>query len=192
MRLNYPYYQVSFVKRNIYFLKQICYDYNLFRAHCTENPIEVFPDIKLHSCICERFLYYIPRISLPIWLQQNKQTNPYTWLWKLGDRTFWLSFGNKEAAQFGEYINWNKTFILDWPFNCSALCKFSSVRRLSVEKNNWEEKISPFVTFEQNVIVIKIEANSWTGGLQMICKLSLHHVALTTGNSLPPTQNFFP
>ncbi len=30
----------------------------------------------LHSCICERFILYIPRIGLPIWLQQNRQTDP--------------------------------------------------------------------------------------------------------------------
>ncbi len=32
----------------------------------------------LHSCICEQFILYIPRIGLSIWiwLQQNRQTGP--------------------------------------------------------------------------------------------------------------------
>jgi hypothetical protein len=29
----------------------------------------------LNSCICEQFIY-IPRIALPIWMQQNRQTDP--------------------------------------------------------------------------------------------------------------------
>jgi hypothetical protein len=48
----------------------------------SENPIYVFPrnetaqlrSLFLHSGICELFI--IPRIGLPICLQQNRQTDP--------------------------------------------------------------------------------------------------------------------
>jgi hypothetical protein len=35
--------------------------------HCTENPIYVFPEMKLHGIVSDLF---IPRIGLPIWLPQ--------------------------------------------------------------------------------------------------------------------------
>ncbi len=35
-------------------------------------PVSQFP----HTCICERFILYIPRIGLPILLQANRQTDP--------------------------------------------------------------------------------------------------------------------
>jgi hypothetical protein len=48
--------------------------------HCTQNPIYVFPEMKLHGPVSNSYIHesdlYIPRISLPIWLQQNKQTDP--------------------------------------------------------------------------------------------------------------------
>ncbi len=51
-------------------------------VHCTENPIYVFPEMKLHSLVPNSYFHvsvsnlYILRIGLPIWLQQSKQTDP--------------------------------------------------------------------------------------------------------------------
>jgi hypothetical protein len=52
-------------------------------SHCTENPIYVFLQKKLHALSPNLYIHvsvsdlYIPRISPPhIWLQQNRQTNP--------------------------------------------------------------------------------------------------------------------
>ena len=53
------------------------------RVHCTENPINVFPEIKLRGLVPNSYIHvsvrdlYIPRIGLPIWLQQNRQTYPW-------------------------------------------------------------------------------------------------------------------
>ncbi len=50
--------------------------------HCTENPIYVIPEMKLRGLVPNFYIYvsvsdlYIPRIGLPIWLQQNRQTDP--------------------------------------------------------------------------------------------------------------------
>ncbi len=52
------------------------------RVHCSENLIYEFPGMKLCGVIPNSFIYvsvsdlYIPRIGLPIWLQQNRQTDP--------------------------------------------------------------------------------------------------------------------
>ncbi len=49
--------------------------------HCTENPIYVFPDMKLRSLVPNSYNnvsvsdLFIPRIGLPHWLQKNKQTD---------------------------------------------------------------------------------------------------------------------
>jgi hypothetical protein len=51
-------------------------------THCTKNPIYVFPEMKLRGLIPNSYIHvtvsdlYIPRIGLPIWLRQNKQTDP--------------------------------------------------------------------------------------------------------------------
>jgi hypothetical protein len=51
-------------------------------THCTEYPTYVFPEIKLCGLVPDSYIHvsvsdlYIPRIGLPIWLQQNRQTNP--------------------------------------------------------------------------------------------------------------------
>ncbi len=43
--------------------------------HCTENPIYVFPEMKLRGLVTYSYIHvsvsdsYIPRIGLPIWLQ---------------------------------------------------------------------------------------------------------------------------
>ncbi len=99
-----------------------------FCTHCNENPIYVFPEMKLRGHVPNSYIHvsvsdlYIPRIGLPIWLQQNRQTDPWiykslidAWPGKLRNRTFWFCFGNNEAVQFyfWEYINRNQTFILD-------------------------------------------------------------------------------
>jgi hypothetical protein len=52
------------------------------RVHCTENPIYVFPGMNLRGHVPNSDIHvsvrdlYIPRIGLPIWLQQNRQTDP--------------------------------------------------------------------------------------------------------------------
>jgi hypothetical protein len=49
--------------------------------HSTENPIHVFPN-KLLSLVPNFYIHasvsdlFISKIGLPIWLQQNRQTNP--------------------------------------------------------------------------------------------------------------------
>ncbi len=51
-------------------------------VHCTENPIYEFPEMKLSGLVPKSYIHvsvshlYIPRIELPIWQQQNKQTDP--------------------------------------------------------------------------------------------------------------------
>jgi hypothetical protein len=46
-----------------------------------QNPIYVFPEMKLRGLVPTSYIqvsvrnFYIPRISLPIWLQQNRQTD---------------------------------------------------------------------------------------------------------------------
>jgi hypothetical protein len=53
------------------------------QVHCTESPINVFPEIKLRGLVPNSYIHvsvrdlYIPRIGLPIWLQQNRQTHPW-------------------------------------------------------------------------------------------------------------------
>jgi hypothetical protein len=56
--------------------------------HCTENPIYVFPEMKRRGLVPNSSIQvavsdlYIPRIGLPIWLQQNRQTvEPGEFLW---------------------------------------------------------------------------------------------------------------
>ncbi len=51
-----------------------------FGTHCTENRIYIFQEMKLRGLVSQ-FLHsceylYIPRIGLPIWLQQNWHTDP--------------------------------------------------------------------------------------------------------------------
>ncbi len=52
------------------------------RLHWSENPIYVFPEMKLGGLVPNSYILvsvsdlHIPRIGLPIWLQQNRQTNP--------------------------------------------------------------------------------------------------------------------
>jgi hypothetical protein len=46
-------------------------------SHCTENPIYVFPEMKLHGLVPSSYSHvsvsdlYFPRIGLRIWLHQN-------------------------------------------------------------------------------------------------------------------------
>ncbi len=50
--------------------------------HFTENPTYVFPKMKLRGLVPSSNIHvlvgylYISRIGLPIWLQQNRQTDP--------------------------------------------------------------------------------------------------------------------
>ncbi len=46
-------------------------------VHCTQYPIYVFPEMKLRDLVPISYIHvslsdlYIPRISVPFWLQQN-------------------------------------------------------------------------------------------------------------------------
>ena len=54
---------------------------NAIAIHCTANPRQIFPEIKLHSLVPNFHIHvsvsdlYILRISLHVFLQQNKWTN---------------------------------------------------------------------------------------------------------------------
>jgi hypothetical protein len=105
--------------------------------HCTENPIYLFPEMQLSGLIPNTYIHvyvsdlYIPRICLHIWLQENRQADP--WNTKIACRDMNVKIGkqnnvvclrNIEAAQLyiWEHINWNQTFILVYhrPFICSV------------------------------------------------------------------------
>ena len=51
------------------------------QVHCTENPIYLFAEMKLRGLVPNSYIHlsvsdlYIPRIGLPIWLQQNGLTD---------------------------------------------------------------------------------------------------------------------
>jgi hypothetical protein len=55
--------------------------------HCSENPIYVFPVLKLCGLVPNSYIhvsvsdFYIPRIGLPIWLQ--KKGRPLLGMYKL-------------------------------------------------------------------------------------------------------------
>jgi hypothetical protein len=56
----------------------------LLPLHCTENPVYVFREMKLRSLVPNSCIHVfvsdsdlcIPMIGLPLWLQQNRQTDP--------------------------------------------------------------------------------------------------------------------
>jgi hypothetical protein len=60
---------------------------------CTENPIYVFPEMKLLGLAPNSYIHaslsnlYIPRIGLPIWLQQNRRTDPGNIYSRVGNGT---------------------------------------------------------------------------------------------------------
>ncbi len=64
------------------FSKEEMFKYMLLSVHCTENQIYVFPEMKLRGLVSNAYIhvsetdFYITRIGLPIWLQQNRQTDP--------------------------------------------------------------------------------------------------------------------
>jgi hypothetical protein len=87
--------------------------------------------MKQHGLIPNSYIHvsesdlYIPRISLPTWLQQNMLTDPGNINVEIGRQKFIILFlWNNEASQFHfwENMNWNQTFILDshQPFICSV------------------------------------------------------------------------
>jgi hypothetical protein len=51
-------------------------------SYCTKNSIYVFPEMKLCGLVPNSYILvsvsdlYIPRIGLPIWLHQNRLTDP--------------------------------------------------------------------------------------------------------------------
>jgi hypothetical protein len=91
--------------------------------HCTENPIYVFPEMKLSGLVPNAHIHvsvsdlYIPRIGLPIWLQKKSQTDPgnpgnieiahrYMSV-EIGRQNITIMFRNNDAPQFHflEYIS---------------------------------------------------------------------------------------
>jgi hypothetical protein len=65
------------------YVSKMCMVY-VFSLHSqTENPIFVFPEMELRGLVPNiSYIHlfvndsYIPRIGLPIWQQQNMQTDP--------------------------------------------------------------------------------------------------------------------
>ncbi len=92
------------------------------------NSMASFP--KPNSIRVSESDLYIPKISLTIWLQKNRQTDPgNTFSLRYMNMEIWrqniiILFGINKDMQFHfwQYINQNQTFILDshWPFICSA------------------------------------------------------------------------
>ncbi len=78
--------------------------------HCNENPTYVFLEKKLRglspnfhsSCVCERFLY-IPRIGPHIFLQQNRQTDP------------WEHINRSQRHECGNW-DWGRAQFLFWEY----------------------------------------------------------------------------
>ncbi len=95
------------------------------------------PNSYIHVSVSD---LYIPRISLigcskigsPI-LRINKSLAD-TWVCKLGNRTLWFCFGNKEATQFHfwEYINQNQTFTAYWILTGPSFAVLSTVYVISL------------------------------------------------------------
>ncbi len=97
----------------------------------TENPIYVFPEMKLRDLVSNSYIYvslrdlYILRIGLPIWLQKNRQTDHpgnisiahIYMIVKIGRLNIIILFSNNNTSQFhfSGYINWNQTFLY-WIF----------------------------------------------------------------------------
>jgi hypothetical protein len=106
-------------------------------AHCTENPIYVFPEMNCSASIpISTFMYLWAIYIFPgsIWLFCCSQIGRpilgilYINCSQIHECENWetehYNSGKNEAAQipFWEHINRNQTFILDshWPFICSA------------------------------------------------------------------------
>jgi hypothetical protein len=51
-------------------------------SHCTKSPVYVFPELKLRDLVPNSYIHvsvsdlHVLRIGLPIWLHQNRQTDP--------------------------------------------------------------------------------------------------------------------
>ncbi len=60
----------------------LVYGHNINKPQCTENPIYVFPEMKPCGLVPISYIrvyvshLYIPRIGMPISLQQSRQTDP--------------------------------------------------------------------------------------------------------------------
>jgi hypothetical protein len=80
--------------------------------HCTDNPIYVFPKMKLRDIVPNSYIHvsvtylYIPRIGLLFWLQQNRQTN-------CTSHSQIHECGNWETEQYNSVleITWPQSFI---------------------------------------------------------------------------------
>jgi hypothetical protein len=121
----------SRAKHNIFFIT--------YKVHCTENPIYVFPEMELPVLVPNSYIHvsgrdlYIPRIGLPICLQQNRQTDSQelknrSQIHECRNRTLWgrtVAFLGIHKSEPDIYIGFspalhlkcatgNNTFILLW------------------------------------------------------------------------------
>ncbi len=62
-------------------LSMLTMSYYKLYIHCTEKAIYEFPEMELRGLVPNSYIHvyasdlYIPRIGLPIWMQQNRQTD---------------------------------------------------------------------------------------------------------------------
>ncbi len=102
----------------------------------------IFPEMKLRGLIPNSYIHvsvsdlYISRISLPIWLKQNWQTDPWNICISrsqihecgIGRQNIIILFWKYMAAQFHfwEYIKRNLTFIFDSHRPCTKILELST------------------------------------------------------------------
>jgi hypothetical protein len=146
------------------------------RTMYIKKPIYVYPEMKLRGHVPNSYIHvsvsylYIPRIGLPIWLKQNRQTNPGNINrsqihecknWETEQYNSVLEITRRYSFHFWEYVNQNQTFILDShrPFICSA-----SLRLCDTKSQVWTGAIFCYTLQERariNSTVARSCQDSW-------------------------------